>query len=490
MINLKKNKKLSSLLFGFFVIGLFSFAFKKADTKIVEKKKPNVLFISVDDLRPELGCYNHPMIKSPNIDKLAASGTIFKNAYCNVPVCGASRASLLTGVRPNRNRFFDYDARIENEAPNAKTIQGHFKENGYYSVGLGKLLHFPDDRGDDYSEMNWRPDYHSGSQRGWRDYLTKKNLKIAKKTKNGAGMPFDDADVADNAYFDGQTAEKAVEYIKKLAKSDQPFYLGVGFLKPHLPFTAPKKYWDMYDIDNIDVPDTYYRAEGTPNAIYHNNGELRSYYGVPEDKVLPEKYAKKLIHGYYACVSYTDAHIGKLMKALEEAGIADNTIVVLWGDHGWNLGDHTLWCKHTTFSSSLKVPLIIKAPGKLANQATKALTEYVDIFPTLCDLAGLEKPKQLDGKSLVSVLEKPNQQFKDAIFTRWKNGDNITTSQYSYTEWKNDNGDLYAKVLFDHKTDPKEITNQVENPEYAEAVVNLQKQLYQSIQEVNEKVIE
>lgn len=427
---------------------------------------PNVLFIAVDDLRPQLGCYGHPGVHSPNIDALAASGTRFANAYCNVPVCGASRASLLTGMRPTRTRFVDYDARIEQEAPDAKTIPGHFREHGYYAVAIGKILHFPDDRSGDYSEPNWRPDYDAaGDQGGWRNYLRPENRAISARHDNGAGPPFEAADVPDTAYYDGQTAQRAVEKIAELSQRDQPFFLGVGFLKPHLPFTAPQRYWDQYDPAQFELPPTYFRAEGTPEAIYHNSGELRfGYAGVPEQDPLPEDYARRLIHGYHACVSYTDAQIGRVLNALDEAGVADNTVVVLWGDHGWNLGDHTIWCKHSVFSTSLRTPLIIRQPGKPAGQVSPALTEFVDLFPTLCEAAGLPRPARLDGRSLVPLLSDPDQDWSDAIYTRWKNADNVTTERYSYSEWRNDDGDHYATTLFDHRSDSLELVNLADVP--------------------------
>jgi arylsulfatase A-like enzyme len=220
------------------------------------------------------------------------------------------------------------------------------------------------------------------------------------------------------------------------------------------------------------MPATYYRAEGTPNAIHHNSGELRNYVGVPEDKILPEDYARQLIHGYYASVSFTDAQVGRVLDALEASGEADNTIIVLWGDHGWNLGDHAMWCKHTPFNSSLRVPLMIHAPGQSPGRSP-AMVEYVDVFPTLADLAGLELPAQLQGKSLLPLLKNPNQEWSDAVFTRWKQADNITTERYSYTEWYNNEGDRYARTLFDHANDSLEVSNLAERTEWIEVVEEL-----------------
>ena len=437
-------------------------------------ERPNVLFIAVDDLRPELGCYGHPFMKTPNIDALAAAGTVFTNAYCNVPVCGASRASIMTGIRPARDRFVDYDCRIETDVPDAPTIHGFFRDSGYHAVGLGKILHFPDDTNDDWSEPQWRPDYENLSQTDWRNYQLPENRAISESNDNGAGPPFERADVPDNAYHDGMTAERAAKTVRELAAKEQPFFLAVGFLKPHLPFNAPEKYWALYDDTDIEMPQTYYRADGTPDAIYHNSGELRfGYAGVPEDEVLPEDYARQLIQGYYAATSYMDANVGRVLDALEASGEADNTIIVLWGDHGWNLGDHTMWCKHSVFNTSLRVPLIIRAPGFERGQVTAALSEYVDVFPTLAALSGLERPSGLDGESLVGALSDPVTAGKEAVFTRWKNADNVTTKNYSYAEWVNDDGQEYARVLFDHRTDSLEVNNVVNRPDMRPVVKQL-----------------
>ena len=436
-------------------------------------ERPNILFIAVDDIRPELGCYGHPVVKTPHIDALAAAGTLFTRAYCNVPVCGASRASIMTGLRPTRGRFVNYTARIDREAPGVPTIHRFFRDSGYQTVSLGKILHFPDDAADGWSQHPWRPDYTNAVETDPRNYLLPTNREIAAQHPRNAAAAFERADVDDDAYYDGKTAARAVASLKDLAAGDAPFFLAVGFLKPHLPFNAPEKYWAMYDSIDIDVPATYYRADGTPEAIYHNSGELRNYVGVPKEKVLPVAYARQLIHGYYAATSYMDANVGRVLAALEASGEADNTIVVLWGDHGYNLGDHTLWNKHSVFNTSLRVPLIIRAPGFARGQVTAALSEYVDLFPTLADLAGMEKPNGLDGESLTGALNDPVTAGKDAVFTRWKNADNVTTRNYSYSEWTDDSGKVYARTLFDHRTDSLEVNNLAEQGAMRQVVKQL-----------------
>lgn len=428
------------------------------------KKKPNILFIAVDDLRPELGCYGHQIVKSPNIDKLAAEGTLFTNTFCNVPVCGASRSSLLTGIRPTRERFVTYFTRMSEDSPGAITIQGHLKQHGYTTISLGKVAHHPDDNEDHWSEGPWRPDYPAeiGTQVNWRDYQSAENKEIAGTRQDGSALPYEWPDIEDNTYYDGRIAARAVQDIERLSAAKQPFFLAVGFLKPHLPFNAPKKYWDLYDPDKINLPDNYYRPEKAPDAAIHNFGELRAYYDVPPTGPVTEEMAKKLIHGYFACVSYTDAQIGRVLQALEKNGEAENTIVILWGDHGWNLGEHTLWCKHCNFKTSLQVPMILKAPGTKSNQQSAALTEFVDIFPTLCDLVDVPKPDQLQGTSFVPLLKNPDQPWKKAVFSQWIKGATVKTERYSYTEWTKDDGDVYARMLYDHQTDPNENINIVD----------------------------
>ena len=432
-------------------------------------ERPNILFIAVDDLRPELGAYGKGIIHSPNIDRLAARGMLFQNAYCNVPVCGASRASLMTGIRPTRDRFVDYSTRISEDAPGVTTLHGHFKENGYYSVALGKVLHHASDRGEDYSEPNWRPTLGAGKG---RDYHSPEAMRRVLEAGDGRGPAFERGVIADSAYWDGKIAARAVEKINQLVGKEQPFFLAVGFMKPHLPFNAPERYWELYDSVHFEMPATYFRAQGTPEEIFHNSGELRNYVGVPEDKILPESYARQLIHGYYASVSFIDAQIGKVLDALEATGEVDNTIVVLWGDHGWNLGDHTMWCKHTLFNTSLRVPLIVAAPGFDAARS-RAMVEYVDLFPTLTELAGLPRVDQLDGESLVPLLRNPDAEWTDAVYTRWYDGDNLTTDRYSYTEWRDTAGERYARVLFDHRNDSLEVKNVAEDVEYEAVITDL-----------------
>jgi iduronate 2-sulfatase len=262
---------------------------------------------------------------------------------------------------------------------------------------------------------------------------------------------------------------------------EQPFFLAVGFMKPHLPFNAPKKYWDLYPEESIDLPDNYFVPENAPEAAIHNFGELRNYYGVPKTGPVSDKMAKTLIRGYYACVSYTDAQIGKLINALDEFDLRKNTIIILWGDHGWQLGEHSLWCKHSNFDVAMRVPLIISAPGYKVGLVTSALAEYIDIYPSLVELAGLEMPAQLHGKSFVPLLSDPEQDFKNIVYARYVFGESIKTDRYLYTEWYNRDGEFNGRMLYDHHQDPNENVNISEFPENKNLVDSLSSILHQEM---------
>jgi iduronate 2-sulfatase len=438
-----------------------------SDRGMVKSRTPNVLFIAVDDLRPQLGCYGHRAMISPNIDRLAADGVTFLRSYCQVPVCGASRASLMTGIRPTRQRFLSYDVWAEKDAPRALPISGHFKNNGYHTISNGKIFHHLTDWADSWSEPAWRP-------RGpWRNYQLEENRHLDAEGPRRAGPAYECADVADNAYFDGMIADKGISDLRRLKEMDEPFFLALGFLKPHLPFNAPKRYWDLYRRQDIDPADNPFRPKGAPDAALHNWGELRAYHGIPEKGPLPDDMARTLIHGYYACVSYTDAQIGRVLAELERLGMRDSTVVVLWGDHGWNLGEHGLWCKHCNFETSLHSPLIVRAPGIQDGRKTNSLTEYLDIYPSLCELCGLPVPSHLQGSSFVPLMKAPKHSLKKAVFSRYFNGDSVKTDRYRYTEWRRKSGEVYARMLYDHSVDLVENVNVSEMSENEKVVKEL-----------------
>ena len=441
--------------------------------KEVSMKKPNVLFIPIDDLRPQLNCYGQTQMVSPYIDELAGNGIIFQNAYCQVPVCGATRASLLTGVRPTRNRFVGYAARVDEDLPGALTLPEHFRKHGYTTISNGKVFHHRNDTADrSWSAPPWAP--KAGGN--WRNYLRPENQAVAVENE-GRGPAFECTDVPDNAYVDGKVADRTIEDLHRLKDAGEPFFLAAGFIKPHLPFNAPKRYWDLYKREDINLADNPFRPSGAPNAAIHNWGELRQYFHIPAKGPLPDEMARELIHGYYAATSYTDAQVGRLMNELDKLGLRENTIVVLWGDHGWQLGEHSLWCKHCNFNTSLNAPLIVSAPGFTGEKKSHALVEFADVYPTLCELAKLTLPDHLEGTSFVPLMDRPDQQWKKAAFSRYFAGDSIRTERYLYTEWTGKTGDTYARMLYDHKVDPEENENISENPENNELVAQLSKML-------------
>lgn len=433
-------------------------------------EKLNVLFIVVDDLRPELNSYGKKQVLSPNIDQLAQEGAIFNRAYCNIPVCGASRASFLTGTRPTRNRFITYYAAAEEEHPEAVTLPGHFRNNGYYTISNGKIFHHTTDSEDSWDEI-WFPKSNTG------DYQNPENISLIAAGERG--YPYEKADVEDSAYFDGKIANKAIEDLQKLKAADKPFFLAVGFMKPHLPFNAPAKYWEMYDRSKISLPDTYRNVANAPQAAIHNSGELKRYHSVPPSGPVSDSMAISLIHGYYAAVSYMDAQVGKVLETLDSLGLKESTLVVLLGDHGYNLGEHTMWAKHCNFNSSLQSPLYMTGPGIPKNKAVNQVVEFVDIFPTLTEMVGLPSlGDQLEGASVVPILNDDAAPWDNEAVSKYENGISIKTDRYLYTEWSTSDTAIYARMLFDHQNDPAEKHNIAELPENQALVKALQQKLH------------
>ncbi len=467
-----------------------SLVFTSCNKTISEKKqtKPNVLLLYMDDLRPELASYGASQIQSPNIDALAEKGVKFTNAYCNVPVCGASRASMLTGMLPTKNRFLNYNTFVEKETPNAITLPQLFKNNGYTTISNGKIYHHLDDRENDWDDL-WRPYAFDKNNQGlaptdywqslWKDYQLLENISEYKKTNTGPA--YEKAPVNDSIYIDGLLTEKVIRDIKKLKKTNKPFFLTAGFIAPHLPFNAPKKYWDLYDKNRIKQPENYnYIPKNAPKMSISNWPEMRAYSNIPKKGQVSDSLAINLIHGYYATVSYTDALIGKILKELKIAGLAKNTIVVLVSDHGYNLQEHTQWAKFTNYKTSTKVPLIIYNPLTKNKEDTNALVELVDVYPTLAELCGLEIPEnQLDGKSMVSILQNPKLKGKDHIFIKKGNGYTLQTPEFSYTEFiKPEDNTVITSMLYDHRTDEDENVNVVDEQKYQDIVISLKNILH------------
>ena len=422
--------------------------------------QPNILFIAIDDLRPELGCYGSDVAITPNIDKLAEKSLLFERAYCNIPVCGASRASLMTGLYPiSGKRFLNYSTRVDKDAPNAVTLPQVFKQSGYTTISNGKIFHHAEDTQDhSWSEPAWRPKGPSA-----RGVLPETRAKLSKR---GRGHLFESADVEDDAYHDGKIATKTIEDLRELKKANKPFFLACGFFKPHLPFYAPKKYWDLYDTDNIPLADNRYTPKDAPDAL-RGSGEFNSYYR-GDLKVNSDEWHLKMKHGYLACTSYADAQVGRVLDELNKLGLADNTIVVLWGDHGFHLGEHNFWGKHNTLDNAARVPLIIHVPNKVrdanaSGKKTRSLVETVDLFPTLCDLSGLQSPKELQGKSMLPLFDNPKITFRHSVYCRFGSADAVFTEHFAYSRFNNDPNQA---MLFDHSVDAEENQNLINHPGY------------------------
>ncbi len=475
---------------------------KLLKSKSITGKKMNVLFLPVDDLRTQLGCYGHTQMISPNIDRLASRGVIFEKAYCQQPICMATRASLLSGYRPDHANIYSCKS-VKELMPDALTINKHFENNGYQLWATGKIYHYAPDHKEQFGKNYVQP---KGNWVG-RGYISEEAVKIVNESlnANGAasgsedtetkddvrGPAYESPDVPDNSYADGIQAEMAIAQLEKFSKQDKPFFMAVGFRKPHLPFCAPKKYWDMYTPDKIKLASNPFLPKGATEFTYDNFNELRNYHGMPKgNDPLPNGIAAKIVHGYYASVSYTDAQIGKILDALDRLNLTENTIIVLWGDHGWKLGEHGMWCKHTPFELDAHTPLIFSVPGmNMKGEKIQSMAEFVDIYPTLVELCGLELPNHLEGDSLVPVMKEPKGVFKKAAFTQWpkKNRENpekvitaysIVTDRYRYIEWThNSSAKILARELYDHQVDPDENENLAENLNSKETVEKMSKLL-------------
>ena len=509
------------------LLAFISISFKT--TTIAQKKdKPNVLFIAIDDLKPILGCYGNKLIRTPNIDRLASMGTVFLNNYCQQAVCGPTRASLMTGKRPDYTKVWDLKTTMRSVNPDIVSIPQYFASQGYSTQGIGKVY---DPRCVDkkIDEPSWTVPYYKTDLKYYADgfeepilgrYQLPETRALAEKYINEAlaqGMKKSEAneyamkkikpttecaDVPDNAYNDGANILQAKDILKDLSKSSTPFFFAVGIAKPHLPFVAPKKYWDLYSRDSMPIEQYQEKPKNAVDVAFHNAGELRAYTDIEPLTTfsdakkfglsLPLDKQKELIHGYYAAISYTDAQVGILLNTLDELGLTKNTIIVLWGDHGWHLGDHNLWCKHTNFEQATHAPLIISSP-KIKSGKTKSQTEFVDIFPTLCDLAGLAIPAYLDGKSLMPIMKNNNEIVKEFSVSQYPRsggdpeterlgyagakvmGYSIRTSQYRYTIWmgnnfrssqKFDNTMIVGEELYDYVNDPEEKENVLNEKKY------------------------
>ncbi len=475
------------LLTIYFVFSIFQFGARGAPP-VVSQSNPNVLFIAIDDLRPTLGCYGDEVVISTNFDRLAESGTRFDRAYCQLAVCCPSRLSLLSGMRPDTIEVWDLGTHFRDARPDLVSLPQHFKNNGYYTRSIGKILHGGGRPAKD--PPSWSEDAIHDVISGDRRvrYALPQNL-IGTKLKQAASEA---ADVLDGTFIDGIVCEAALGALDSLSANEQPFFLAVGFRKPHLPFVAPKKYWDLYDRDTIPSPASNRYPDGAPEYGTRSWHELEGYTDIPENTAsMSTEQIQNLRHGYYACISYVDSLLGRLLDRLETLEIADNTVICLWGDHGFHLGEQGLWTKANNYELSARVPLMLSVPGQSNKGAvSNAFVELVDLYPTLAEVCGLDIPIGLEGVSMKALLESPNQPWKTAVFNQYPRmykdarhsrhgevmGYATRTDRYRYVEWRDWNsGEVLAQELYDHTTDPDEMKNVAGNPEYARALSQHQK---------------
>jgi arylsulfatase A-like enzyme len=487
-----------------------------------QQEKKNILFIAVDDLKPLLNGYGHPEMVTPNIDRLMDMGVSFTNAHVQQAVCGPSRASVMTGTYPDRTRVWDLHTDFRESAPDLVSMPEYLIAQGYETTAIGKIYHKGSaSEGHDgkswsipHSQpQNFDPVYGEPAFWTYQDQQTKNKMAQLKEEAQKKGITqhgklrswvmkrlkpsTESCDVSDEAYQDGIYTVEALRKMDQLMETGKPWLLAVGYQKPHLPFVAPKKYWDLYERENIDLAAFRSLSEGTPAFAFHNFGELRSYTDIPSDieegeELDPDK-QRELIHGYMACVSYIDAQVGRLLDALEEREVLNETLIVLWGDHGFHLGDHTLWCKHSNFEQATRIPLIFAGPGVAKGITSRHPVELVDVFPTLFALSHVEPNGQTQGVSLLPLLdgdERTTLEKDFALHQYPRHGDrmgySLRTERYRYTEWhangyrsydKYDEANIDAVELYDYEKDPTETRNLGNDPKYADVRALLHEKL-------------
>ncbi len=478
---------------------LFSAVPARADK--APTSRPNVLFIAVDDLRTQLGCYGARITHSPNIDALAASGMLFDRAYCQQATCSPSRISLMTGRRPTTTGIYDLHTHLRKKMPHVVTLPEYFKNHGYLTQSFGKIYHGGLDDRQSWSVESTFSGGSRGRQRqsaqpkaasfGLVQFASVANAEGSAKPNKSSRKPSwkiipaeEEQNLMDNRVLDG-----AVEALRGYGEDapDTPFFLAVGFRKPHLAFWAPRRFYDMYPLDRMPLADNPFLPKHSPPfATTDDSGEVRTYSDVPPKSEGPidEKKARELIRGYLACVSYIDSLVGQLLDELDRLDYRRNTIIVLWGDHGWHLGEHAQWGKHTNFEVGTRVPLIFSYPGQTTRGArTDRIAELVDIYPTLCELAGLPLAVGLEGDSLVSVLNNPDCPWDSVAISQWPRphmGFSMRTDRYRYTQWvprNNYDGPTEGIELYDHQVDPDEDVNIATLPENKDLVEELSQRL-------------
>ncbi|WP_051313044.1 sulfatase [Sporocytophaga myxococcoides] len=453
-----------------------------------QKKKYNVLFIAIDNLRPQLGCYGFSNVKSPNIDKVASEGVVFEKAYCQQALCSPSRTSLLTGLNPDVTGIITIGPHFRDSLPNIVTLPQHFKNNGYFTQGFGKIFHGGLDDPRSWSvphDQGKNPRYAPEGQaiiETKRQEKIKQGLDLTLRENRVFGPPVESYDAADNYFLDGGNTENALKALAKI--KDSTFFLAVGFSNPHIPYISPKKYWDLYDRSQIKLPDNQYAPEGAPAWALQSLDELNGYHNVP--KPLTDDFKRELIHGYLAATSYVDAQIGLLIDGLKKNGVYENTVIVIFGDHGYQLGQHGMWSnKHTNYETSARVTLIVKTPEtKAKGQKSASIVQFVDLYPTLSDIVGLPKPAQGHGQSFKPLLTNPKKKLNTYAFSQYLKGGyygySVTDGRYRLVQWKKGNETVLE--LYDHTSDPDENKNVAGNPALKAVVASLTAQINQRIE--------
>ena len=444
--------------------------FTLTTTVFAESARPNVLFIMTDDLRPQLGCYGDNAVKTPHLDQFAKKAIRFERAYVQCAICSPSRNSLLSGYRPHTTQLKGFGVKVRDRVPNVITLPEHFKNNGYFSKGIGKIFHIYVESmlGNEDDSQSWSVPQQLPTVPVWGPEQNKLRNRLIKEAK-ASGKQFnhphdwprariwDDSDVPDDEMQDGQSTKFAEEFLENYDDDKQPFFLAVGFVRPHLPFNAPKKYFDLYDPTTIKLPTYRDLPEGTlPFTM--NRTTVKNYYGMRELEVVDDAFHRKFLQAYMACISYVDACVGRLLASIKQNGFEDNTIVVFLGDHGYQMGEYDSWGhKHSNFEISTRAPLMMHVPG-ITNRSlsTTRVVEFLDIYPTVCELAGLKIPTHVEGKSMVPLIKDPMASHKPAAYSEMNRrafkGYSVRTDKYRLTIWKNKEGKIVLKELYDHVT--------------------------------------
>lgn len=482
-------------------------------------EKPNVLFVIVDDLRPELGCYGNDEIRTPGFDAFSEQSVRFSRAYCQAAACAPSRASVMTGLRPDSTRVWDLSGKFRVNMPEVTTMPQHFKKHGYHTVSMGKIFHnhMPDRVS--FDEPDLRPAeymtpelidrdpesfYYDEGLKNELAEVRERRLRRNPRAYAGGwayGRSTESSEAPDDAFYDGAQTDLAIETLKRLKGGKQPFFLALGYYRPHLPFVAPKKYWDLYDRDKLSLARNPFLPKDSPIMAMNSAYELKGCYDLehvkhPSVSRVEERTARRLKHGYYASVSYVDACFGRLIAGLKELGLDEDTIVVVWGDHGWKLGEHGSWCKQTNYEIDVRVPLMIRVPGRNSPGARcDRLVELLDLFPTLCDAAGIATPEEMEGVSLTPLLVDPDRKWKSTAFSQFHRSPRVTpdngrymgysmfTDRHHLVEWRRWDhlagkaGDSVAIELYDLQVDPDENVNLAQDRETQPLVKKLTERL-------------